>query len=471
VSGPRVAVFGAGIAGLTAAHELAARGFQVVVYERAGETGAGGVAASQWHSSTRLFDPRTGEPLRLPGEHGFRVFQSYYRHCEDTMKRIPGDGRARVFDHLVSTYKTGHAVDDGVRPWAFDRRRPRSLAGALQFGLVVMHGLGWDARDHARLGLKLAQHMTSSSARRMGEYERQSLWEYFDVPRFSPRAQRHLASLYRLLLAMDLRRADARTQNNIAVRVAMEQMLDGAAIDRVLDGPTSERWFRPWVRHLRELGVTFQFDTELRRFEIADGTIACATVGRTGQAGAQRVEADYYVSDLPVGPLAAGARAFAGTDRGGCGRDHAPGAGAEPRRAAAPRASHERGTRVPRLDVGHAVLPVGGRAGAGRAPAVVRLGVGAVGGVATAVLGAGFSRSSWRRAGAWPAVGGHLRFRTAGTSGAQVGARMHQRRDGPRDLAAAGRCSVARRDREGHIARCGGGAAAPSLTWTTTWTS
>lgn len=64
--GKTVAVFGAGVAGLTAAHELVDRGYTVTVYER---KALGGKARS-------IPVPNSGaEPL--PAEHGFRFFPGF----------------------------------------------------------------------------------------------------------------------------------------------------------------------------------------------------------------------------------------------------------------------------------------------------------------------------------------------------------------------------------------------------------
>jgi 15-cis-phytoene desaturase len=301
---PSVLVFGAGIAGLTAAHELVERGFRVVLYERGGEQSVGGVAASQWHESTRLRHRDTGAPLLLPGEHGFRVFQSYYRHCDDTMRRIPGEKRDRVIDHLVPTYKAGYTADDSPRPLIYDRRPSKSTEGAQLLPLLLVQGLGWDLRDCHLLGIKVAEYMTSSSARRLGEYEQRSLYEFFGVDRLSPRAQKHLSSLFRLLLAMDLRRADARTQGNILVQLMMDQVSGGRAVDRVLDGPTSERWFKPWRRHLETLGVEFRFATELSHLKLDDDQVSGAWIREGDSASLRLVSADYFVAALPVQSLA-----------------------------------------------------------------------------------------------------------------------------------------------------------------------
>src|SRR3546814_1129850 len=62
--GKRVTVLGGGMAGLTAAHELAERGLQVTVFE---PTAWGGKARS-----IPVAGMRVGPRRNLPGEHGFR---------------------------------------------------------------------------------------------------------------------------------------------------------------------------------------------------------------------------------------------------------------------------------------------------------------------------------------------------------------------------------------------------------------
>src|SRR5215218_8056578 len=88
-----VAVLGGGVAGLSAAHELVERGFDVTVYEQ--RDAPGGKARSIPYAGSG-----TGGRADLPGEHGFRFFPGFYRHLPDTMGRIPLAGRT-VRDHLV----------------------------------------------------------------------------------------------------------------------------------------------------------------------------------------------------------------------------------------------------------------------------------------------------------------------------------------------------------------------------------
>src|ERR671925_1843935 len=91
-----VAVLGGGVGGLSAAHELAERGFDVTVYEA--RDAFGGKARSM-----PVPDSGTGGRADLPGEHGFRFFPGFYRHLPDTMRRIPIQGQGGgVLSNLVS---------------------------------------------------------------------------------------------------------------------------------------------------------------------------------------------------------------------------------------------------------------------------------------------------------------------------------------------------------------------------------
>src|SRR5262245_25211351 len=117
----RVAVLGGGVAGLSAAHELIERGFDVDVYER--KPVPGGKARSM-----PVPGSGTGGRLDLPGEHGFRFFPGFYRHVTDTMKRIPFAGNAHgVFDNLVPATRELVAAFDAA-PFIAPARFPETLA-------------------------------------------------------------------------------------------------------------------------------------------------------------------------------------------------------------------------------------------------------------------------------------------------------------------------------------------------------
>ena len=81
----KVAIFGGGVAGLSAAHELINRGFEVEVYEAADTTGG------KARSAIVVGSGKDGRK-DLPAEHGFRFFPRFYKHIIATMKEIPVKG-------------------------------------------------------------------------------------------------------------------------------------------------------------------------------------------------------------------------------------------------------------------------------------------------------------------------------------------------------------------------------------------
>src|SRR5262245_43799626 len=85
VVGKKVIILGAGVAGMSAAHELIERGFEVEVYEI--NPIAGGKARSMDVKGTGIRGRKN-----LPGEHGFRFFPGFYKHVTDTMRRTPATG-------------------------------------------------------------------------------------------------------------------------------------------------------------------------------------------------------------------------------------------------------------------------------------------------------------------------------------------------------------------------------------------
>jgi len=290
---PTVAVLGGGVGGLSAAHELAERGFEVTVYEAA--AGPGGKARS-------IFVPGTGRDGRrdLPGEHGFRFFPSFYRHLPDTMKRIPFGANPRgVHDNLTATARTRLARIDAP---AVDviTRFPANLADVAQvLRTIVVDDVGLPWQDVAYVSGLFLMLLTTCPERRMAEHEHARWWDFIGAERRSPAFRRYFADIaVRSLVAMCPRRANTRTIGTIGMQMWLDHARPGSEVDRLLDGPTQDVWITPWVQHLRHLGVRFCFGARATAIDCAGRRVQGVTVETAD--GPRRIEADHYVAALPV---------------------------------------------------------------------------------------------------------------------------------------------------------------------------
>jgi geranylgeranyl pyrophosphate synthase/uncharacterized protein with NAD-binding domain and iron-sulfur cluster len=304
-------VLAGGIAGLSAAHELAERGFEVVIAERTGVPGGKArsspvrpVGSSPWGAEPRYEPGLVNDPVAwVPGEHGFRFFPGFYRHVVDTMERIPSTEGVTAAGHLVPTARC--ALSQYDRPtFSVPVRFLRSPGdvGAILGAIVAGFGPVADltAGDLAHFGARIWQVLTSCQERRLAEYEQIPWWTFIGAASRSVAYQKFLAAgITRSLVAAHAETANTRTIGDIFIQLLLD-IVDPSmpTSDRVLDGPTNEVWLYPWLQHLRTLGVTYLPETAVTEIQYSDGRVRGVTV--TSSRGTETLVGDYYVCALPA---------------------------------------------------------------------------------------------------------------------------------------------------------------------------
>ncbi|MEE6139441.1 NAD(P)-binding protein [Mycobacterium sp. 050128] len=310
---PTVTVLGAGIAGLTAAHELAERGFVVTVYEsRQDERNGlgsepagtyppvklGGLAASQFstvgthdgsQAELRPFPGRPGSPREprqaVPGEHGFRFFPAFYLHIWDLFQRIPvyqltptAGGAAgwtatsrTVYDNVRRVVTKGVTVH-GQPSLVFPSELPRSPAEFLGI-LSELAILGFTPADVGTYLSRLLRYLATSPLRRARELQNMSAYDFlvgYDRKTgmnqyvYSPTCDKLLRQMPRILVALDSIWGDARTNMSTYLQLYLNMDRRDNKADGVLNGPTTESWLDHWYRHLVALGVRFVHNAATR---------------------------------------------------------------------------------------------------------------------------------------------------------------------------------------------------------------
>ena len=294
---PTVAVFGGGIAGLTAAHELAERGFQVTLYER-----------RAWGGKARSADVAgsgRGGRRALPSEHGWRVFFGFYENTVDTFRRIADGSNARgVFDNLVPAPLISFAREgprDLVLP--IGQVDPRAYTPEQVIDLILGAGLerGMPPEDWTRFVGRLAVFFSSCDARRLGQWERTTWTDFARAHCYTEHFRRMIITgASEWVQASKAERTSALFPGRVLEALIYSLLGLGAngATVRVLNRPTNEALIDPWLDALQRLGVRLREHRELRGFAVRRGRIASARI--KSARGSFTVTADHYVCALPV---------------------------------------------------------------------------------------------------------------------------------------------------------------------------
>lgn len=266
-----VAVFGAGIAGLAAAHELQKAGYLVTVYEALGA--AGGLARSEQTG---------GSP---PGEVSWRGYGPFYHNAFALMREIPVEGPQKtVYGRLTRPvdfiFTDGGSLREGLT-WGDQLRLGwevlRSMGACPE---RVAHYASLNAADHLRGKLSPRGHQRFT--------EMFGPWVGIDPQR---------ASLHHVMCFIKKLAYPGAPAPHILEDPAGSWTMGASSSWAVFDAPTSEAWFDPWVKHLESRGVRFVYGAPLESL-----TVGGSPRQVTGaQCGGNAVDADHYV--CAVGPF------------------------------------------------------------------------------------------------------------------------------------------------------------------------
>ena len=286
---------------MSAAHELIERGFDVAVYDR-NPTYVGGKARSVDVTDNQF----TGLPR--PGEHGFRFFPGFYKHITDTMKRIPfqeGPGKPLQKDGCYGNLTATQRImlsRDGKAPIVTTANFPRTIADfkVLKKAYTDFKTSGLTPEERGFFLNQVIELATSCHERRRDEYEKLNWSEFLEAEYYSKDYQHLLVGgLVRTLVAAQANSASTKTGGNVFLQLVYTMLTPGANTDRVLNGPTNDRWLKPWSKYLEEKGVNYYLGHEVTKIEMNGAAVGCVHV-KDDKGQHIQTRADYYIMAVPV---------------------------------------------------------------------------------------------------------------------------------------------------------------------------
>ncbi|HLE01790.1 MAG TPA: FAD-dependent oxidoreductase [Bdellovibrionota bacterium] len=275
----RIAVFGAGIAGLTAAHELARLGHSVQLYESSSEPGG-------FFRSARL--PENGNS---PSEYSWHGMGPWYHNTFDILRQIPFDSTGNIYDRALS-----RPIDFGIFPnegvARFFDHKLRNIPK--MFSMSRMDWVRW-----CWLMLKAWTANTRSESL----YAAKSAAHYWERV-LSERSYRLWRSCFGPWIGSDWGQVSVHTAGRFFCKLFISKPAHVHGPDKeggtwthqggdgwlLFRGPSSEYWFEKWVQFLEGMGVGTSWGTALEKLTYDGSKISSAQL-----ADGRAITADAFI--------------------------------------------------------------------------------------------------------------------------------------------------------------------------------
>lgn len=278
-----VVIFGAGIAGLSAAHEFAQLGYKVLVYEA--NHNAGGFFRSS----------RTAN--NMPIEYSWHGIGPWYHNVFDVMKQIPFDEQGSVYDKGLSRPMNFGIALDNIKKnfddsYIFDKPKAFRMSALNQLKSAWLILKTWAANKRTYnyySTLNAAEQWDLLIGTRSAKTWKATFgpWIGSDWKNVS---LHHVGQFFRKNLMSGPtydHKADAQGP------AWKHGSRDGWLL---LSGPSNECWINKWVTHLEKNNVEFFWDQSLYSFDFDGSAITAAHL-----ASGIKVVADLYV--LAINPF------------------------------------------------------------------------------------------------------------------------------------------------------------------------
>ncbi len=307
-----VGIFGAGIAGLSAAHELAKAGFVVRIYEASDSVG--GMAKSYRYKNDSNY-PCDSKLYGMPTEYSWRGYGQFYKNVYKIMKEIPSPTNIPCNNSQNSTTKNNTSKQS-----VYDTE----LSQPVQFILTRDKGNVEDAYNWTNklstsesATLYLDYYRDVCSDKRAEEYAKINAYKHLSS-RLTPYNLANVSAIFGPWVGIDPQRTslhhlmnffrmiqypDSNPHHHVAYEkaslyksgVCVPWIQKAGSQWSVLKRPTSESWFDPWIKYLQShYNVKIHYNTQLVKINSdTRGNIGNVTVFNKGRHAI--IIHDYYV--------------------------------------------------------------------------------------------------------------------------------------------------------------------------------
>ena len=277
-----IIIFGSGIAGLSAAHELAQLGYSVAVYEATDQAGG-------FFRSARLGKDN------MPTEYSWHGMGPWYHNAFDLMQKIPFSEKGSIYDLALS-----RPVDFGIFP---DTAKVQFYAGLKSIPKMFRMNT-WEFITWSYVMLK-AWTSNNRSTSKYDKLNAAQTWKPF----LKDTAYKTWRSCFGPWIGSDWSKVSLHTtgdffRKQLTTKPPHEHKADHegpawtqkAGIGWLLfKGPSSEYLFTPWIKQLIKMGVTFHWEKSLTKLEFDGTTIVSAFCGD------DKIQGDSYI--LAINPF------------------------------------------------------------------------------------------------------------------------------------------------------------------------